>query len=95
MTNEALEELLILLNKYACTRFKRAGLEIELSSHNIPSPIAAPLPAETSTGTIQEIPIAEEELPIDLRADELMKQDAILNWSSPDSQEDLPLTMGE
>ena len=34
----------------------------------------------------------EESLPIDLRADDLMNADKILNWSSPDAQHDIPLT---
>lgn len=82
-----LKNLIHVLKDSNCSNFKIDGLE--LSFTNQPSPLIQPI------SVVQEVPIKEEELPPDLRADELMKEDAILNWSSPDSHEDLPLTMGE
>ncbi len=87
MATEELESLLLLLSKYGCTRFKKAGLEIELGPQSTKS-ISAPLPA-----TDTEINL-ESMLPPDLRADDLMSEDKVLNWSSPDAGVDssLPLT---
>lgn len=52
-----------------------------------------------ATDSIENIASAvkkqEESLPIDLRADSLLDQDKILNWSSPDqaqNEQELPLT---
>ncbi len=85
MTNEELDLLLTLLSKHNITRFKNAGLEIEFGPQTSNPPVQAQHPAKDT--------LLEAELPIDLRADELMKADAILNWSSPDAHEDLALTM--
>ena len=53
-------------------------------------------PEEDSTQIIADtIRKQEESLPVDLRADSLMDQDKILNWSSPDQnpeEPELPLT---
>lgn len=86
---ENLEKTLELLRKYGCSRYKSAGVEIELGPQ-LPV-LSTPHPAQDE---IQEIKIAEEEYPPDLRADDLMREDQVLNWSSPDAGDgELPLTM--
>lgn len=92
-----LDNLLVLLKKHNCFRFKNAGLEVELGPISQVA-VSAPQPAELSA---QEQQIAESQLPPDLRADDLMNYDKILNWSgSPDHDSmpmpltnDLPLTV--
>lgn len=87
MTDQELDAYLAILSKYNVTRFKKAGLEIELQPYPVTRPIPDPPPAKPQ--------VTEDFLPPDLKADELMKEDTILNWSSPDSGEpDLPLTTG-
>ena len=90
MAHEELESLLILLSKYGCSRFKKAGLEIEFGSDS-PKSVSAPSPA--TTNTLQEVPIDEKTLPPDLRADDSMSVDKILLWSgTPDHEAPMPLT---
>lgn len=94
-----LEALLALLSKHNCSRFKKAGLEIELKPNPAYS-IATPLPAKEP---LQEVRLDETNVPPDLRADDLFNYDKVLNWSgSPDHSDnpqmeltdDLPLTLG-
>lgn len=83
MDLSALEQLFILLKKHNCTKFKDAGLEIEL---------AVPTPEPLSTKD-ELIPLPEDHLPPDLKADDLFNYDKVLNWSgTPDNEPDLPLT---
>lgn len=51
-------------------------------------------PAKDSTQLIADtIKKQEESLPPDLRADNLMNQDNILNWSSPDQSQEQPMPL--
>lgn len=77
-----LKELFQILKSNQVTTYKEGGLEISL----IP---ASPGP---SPAILQPDP-QEQTLPPDLRADTLMDEDKILNWSAPPNGDDqLPLT---
>ncbi len=95
MTNKDLDALLCLLVKHNVSHFKKAGLEISLRSPAHPTgelkdPVSAPPLAEELNNQLK----AEmEKIPPDLRADDSMSYDKILNWSgSPDMGDPLPLT---
>jgi hypothetical protein len=72
------------LTKARVKRFKLSDLEIEFHVEQ---------EAGLSTGeVIKALKKQEEQLPVDLRTDNITSYDAVLNWSgSPDPQE-LPLT---
>lgn len=98
-THVDLEKLLTILSKHNVTRFKKAGLEIELKPSTQQSSVSSPPLAEFS----EQLKKSEDALPPDLRADDLFNYDKVLNWSgSPDHSDspqmpmtdDLPLTMG-
>lgn len=93
-----LQNLLGILKLHNVSHIKMQGLEIEFHvehsvSHNIPR---ESLQETDSTQIIADtIKKQEEAMPPDLRADSLMDQDKILNWSSPDQttgEPELPLT---
>ena len=78
-----LKELISLLKSSNCSRIKMAGLEVEIATVPGDSPI---LTQPSITPLVHP----------DFKADDLMSEDKILNWSSPDAQaDDLPLTMAE
>lgn len=49
----------------------------------------APVPA---LDPLEGLRKQEESIPPDLRADDLMNADKVLNWSSPDGDQGIPLT---
>lgn len=86
-----LDTLLATLNKHGVSSFKNAGLELYISSPPGTDNIQAPSPANQEP-IIEALKKQEEALPPDLRADDLMNADKVLNWSSPDHRdEQLPL----
>jgi len=89
-----LSELLPLLRANQVRHIKLDGLKI--SFHVEPVTQTVPLAPDTSTEIIADtLKKQEEAMPVDLRADSLMDEDKILNWSSPDQpvdQPELPLT---
>jgi hypothetical protein len=90
-----LSELLPILKANGVANIKMAGLELSFHvEHKDVAIGAAPGPHPDSTDKIAEtIRKQEEALPPDLRADSLMDEDKVLNWSSPDAgQGELPLT---
>lgn len=87
-----LKSVLPLLKEQGVVHIKMPGLEITLG---LPSPndvVQAQAQAPASDPLIDALKKQEESLPPDLRADDLMSADKVLNWSSPDGQESLPLT---
>lgn len=81
----ALESLLTLLKKHGCIKYKNAVLELEIE-------LASPHPEVLSTKD-ELIPVPEDNLPPDLKADDLFNYDKVLNWSgTPDNEPELPLT---
>lgn len=82
-----LKELFQILKSNQVTAYKEGGLEIRLLSTKIPDVDPSPSPAMTIDSP------QESNLPPDLRADTLMDEDKILNWSAPPSGDDsFPLT---
>ena len=95
-----LKDLLPLMKVNGVTHIKMAGLELSFHVEQhmaVGSLGAAPVPApdnsvEQIADTLRK---QEESLPPDLRADSLMDEDKILNWSSPDQThgDELPLPL--
>lgn len=85
-----LKHVLTLLKEQGVVHIKMPGLEITLGSPSSKDVVQAQAPA--SDPLIDALKKQEESLPPDLRADDLMSADKVLNWSSPDGQESLPLT---
>lgn len=81
-----IEQLLPLLKAHGVIHYKDSSREITLGIQPIAQDPSRPDPL------IEALKKHEESLPVDLRADDLMNQDKIMNWSSPDHQEALPLT---
>jgi hypothetical protein len=91
MDAKLLGEILPCLRLHGVKRFKCADFELELS----PDPIAkAKAEAEVEAQMKKQAEEQEKKLPPDLRADETMKEDTILNWSAPDGPGD-PVTPSE
>lgn len=91
-----LQDLLPILKIHGVSSFKLNGLE--LTFHVEPSRVSytPEMPNDQSSMdiTIDTLKAQEEAMPVDLRADSLMDQDKILNWSSPDQTlDDLPLPL--
>lgn len=87
-----LEALLPILKKHGVSRIKTNGLELEFHVEQVEWP--ATNKKDESTQVIADaLKKQEESMPPDLRADALMDQDKILNWSSPDQKafEDEPV----
>lgn len=80
---EYLSRLISLLKKEKVTHFKKDDLLLTFGE-----------PGESPEALISTLKKQEESLPPDLRADDLMNFDKVLNWSgSPDSSElEMPLT---
>ncbi len=94
-SNTRLEQLLALLTKHNCLKYKHDGLEIEFHVPVSSTPTQDASPSSPSlVSAIQEASqIQESKLPEDLRADDLMNFDKVLNWSgTPDQEAPLPLT---
>ena len=103
-----LSDLIPILKLHGVKQIKMQGLELEFGSWvplnqlgQVPEPgqnatQMGPVPDSTSI-LADALRKQEEALPPDLRADSLMDQDKILNWSSPDQkpfdeEPELPLT---
>lgn len=80
---EYLTKLIQLTKNEGLTHFKMAGLEFSLGVKTITEP--TPPPAKQMT---------EQDMPPDLRADDTMSYDKILNWSGSSDPDEgqLPLT---
>lgn len=99
-----LQDLLPILKLHGVKCLKTQGLEIQFYvEHKKAQDISASgltssLDSDNSTQIIADtLKKQEEAMPPDLRADALMDQDKILNWSSPDQkafeeEPELPLT---
>lgn len=90
-----IQKLLVLLNHSKVSSFKSGGLELEFfsgPSSGVPEKIEP-----SSPSALIEVPIDESKIPVELRADALMNQDNILNWSAPPSanEQSMPLTGDE
>ena len=86
------EKLLPTLKAFGVIYFKTP--EFELTLAELPtSEVQAPGPALDPL--IQALTKQEESLPPDLRADDIMNADKVLNWSSPDVGDDMPLAPSE
>ncbi len=86
-----LDALLTLLAKHQVSIYidKKAGLEISFQP-KFPKPAESLAQAPASI-----IPMPEpDNMPPDLRGDDLFAEDKVLNWSSPDQADemDMPLT---
>ena len=88
-----LEKLLDLLIKKQVSIYidKKAGLEIQFN-HQIPKPAGSLVQPPAQLIDAPE----PDNIPPDLRADDLFAEDKVLNWSSPDQidEMDMPLTGG-
>lgn len=85
MDLKELESLLSLLNKHKVKLYSTPELDLEFSH------LAQAVPASTEKD--QYIPVPEDHLPPDLKADDLFNYDKVLNWSgTPDSESGMPLT---
>jgi hypothetical protein len=91
-----LADLLPILRLNGVTHIKMQGIELSFEHKNkfhVEHPQES---TESSTDVLVDaLRKQEEAMPVDLRADTLMDQDKILNWSSPDQGPDepeLPLT---
>lgn len=84
-----LERLLILLKQNGVTSYRDGAFELKLmdEGHQTISPKVLPDAKDLSSVSL------ESELPPDLRADELMKQDNILMWSSPVDVQGEPIAL--
>lgn len=97
-----LQDLLSILKLHGVASIKMQGLELAfhvergpLASTPMSLPEQGPVPLDSLEAIADTIRKQEEAMPPDLRADTLMDQDKILNWSSPDQNLDeppLPLT---
>lgn len=92
-----LQDLLPILKMHGVKHLKMQGLELEFHVEQMLRPsIIQDQSTDQSTQIIADtLKKQEEAMPPDLRADSLMDQDKILNWSSPDQNIDeppLPLT---
>lgn len=107
--HRVIQDLIPILRQHGVKTIKTQGFELEFHVEQGQTiPFKGPLPVnvslhshtehqpEDSTKLIADtIRKQEEALPPDLRADSLMDQDKILNWSSPDQnpeEPELPLT---
>lgn len=89
MTQEELLKLLPELTKSKVQRFKWDGLEIVFHAEQ-----SKEAESNSTEQIVDVLKRQEEQLPVDLRTDNINSYDAVLNWSgSPDqTQEELPLT---
>lgn len=86
-----LKALLRILRENHVTQFKDAKFEITLSE----SAHITRAAKNTNKNIIETLKKEEERLPPDLRADDLMNYDRVLNWSGSGDQGDMPLTGDE
>lgn len=94
-----LQELVIILKSNGVKHIKMQGLELSFHVEQIlgDSPINPNISSDSTQIIADTLRKQEEAMPPDLRADALMDQDKILNWSSPDQkafdeEPSLPLT---
>ncbi len=98
MNVQTLSKLIPILRANGVANFKMAGLELSFYvGHKdvVPAEVLAPPPSDSVANIAEAVRKQEESLPPSLRADSLMDEDKILNWSSPDQQADqmaIPLT---
>lgn len=81
-----LKELLEVCVSYSVSSLKMPELEVAFASFEASQ---APVPA---LDPLEGLRKQEESIPPDLRADDLMNADKVLNWSSPDGDQGIPLT---
>jgi ribosome biogenesis protein Tsr3 len=86
-----LKALLKLLRENHVTQFKDAKFEITLSE----SAHILKASKNTNKKIIETLKKEEERLPPDLRADDMMNYDKVLNWSGSGEDGDMPLTGDE
>lgn len=85
-----LKRVLEVCASHSVQSIKIEGLEIHFAPKGaIESQDTSPASNEP---IIEALKKQEESLPPDLRADDLMNHDKVLNWSSPDAGDQLPLT---
>lgn len=86
-----LSKLLPLLKAHGISSYNDSGLCIRFQKFHVEQAFITPEPTKDQ---LINVPVDESTLPPDLRADVLMDQDKILNWSAPNQevQEELPLT---
>lgn len=93
-----LEDLIPLLAACKVRRFKGKGIEIEFEVQAAPGHAASQKDSQASAPAAnpnpQTAPSKAVEFPEGLRADDLMKEGTILNWSAPPSADEpvMPLT---
>lgn len=82
-----------MLKDLGVASYKGGGIELNFSTV---TPLTTSEPASVSpppSNELIEVPIDESKIPPDLRADALMDQDKVLNWSAPGGDDHaLPLT---
>lgn len=85
MDIKAILEIIPELKKHGIKSFKAGGVAIEFH-------VEPPKPLSTED---HEVPVDETQLPPDLRADDTMNYDKVLNWSGspdPNDEGEMPLT---
>lgn len=90
-----LGDLLPLLKQHGVSSIKMQGLELSFHVEPESQTTAGQGPTDSTEVIASALKKQEEAMPPDLRADSLMDQDKVLNWSSPDQpgeQPELPLT---
>ncbi len=96
-----LQDLLAILKLHSVKHIKMQGLELEFhgeqSLQNMQQLNLSESPNSSVQNIVDAVKKQELALPPDLRADALMDQDKILNWSSPDQrpfeeEPEMPLT---
>jgi hypothetical protein len=94
-----LQDLLAILKIHGVSHIKMQGLELSfgLASSQLKESPSQLTPDNSTEIIAHALKKQEEAMPPDLRADNLMDQDKILNWSSPDQKQfdeepELPLT---
>lgn len=93
--NRYLQDLLVILTAHGVKHIKMQGLELSFGGVLGDQAIAPNLSPDSTQIIADTLKQQEEAMPPDLRADALMDQDKILNWSSPDQMPNepaLPLT---
>jgi hypothetical protein len=99
-----IQDLVAILKTHQVSHIKMQGLELTFHVEHTTNVVSTGLPYTTNVVTDDSTQIIadalkkqEESMPPDLRADALMDQEKILNWSSPDQKSfdqepELPLT---
>lgn len=92
-----IQNLLTILKTHQVKHIKMQGIELTFDDVKVKM-FHVEQPSDNSTEVIAEaLKEQEKAMPPDLRADALMDQDKVLNWSSPDQkpfdeEPELPLT---